>query len=158
MSYTIATIRPVCEKLHKEGKSIVLATGFFDLLHDEHIKFLQKAKAAGDVLIVAIESDARARALKGEGRPIEPQPRRAQHILDLALADYCVLLGDDFNNPAAYESLLAALHPQIYAVSGHTDHQEHKQAMVEKYGGHLLVVHDWNPAVSTTKRLQENHV
>ncbi len=158
MAYTIATIKPICEELHQEGKTLVLVTGFFDLLHVEHINFLKKAEAVGDVLVVGVESDARARKLKGEGRPVEPQQRRGEHIMDLGLADYCVLLGDDFDNIVAYKSLLDAVRPNTYAVSSHTDHQENKQKLVEEYGGKLMVVHDWNPEVSTTQLISQNHV
>jgi len=80
MIYTITTIAPVCAKLHAQGKKIVLATGFFDLLHQEHINFLTKAKVVGDILIVAVESDERARALKGEGRPVKSQLVRCQKV------------------------------------------------------------------------------
>ncbi len=158
MFYTIDSIEPICRQLHAVGSKLVLVTGFFDLLHTEHIAFLRKARAAGDVLIVAIECDARARKLKGEGRPIEPQLRRGEHIITLGLADYCVLLDHNFDNLAAYKSLLAAIHPNVYAVSSHTDHQESKQQLVKEYGGNLIVVHEFNPSVSTTQLIQQNNV
>ena len=151
MLYSITTITPICQELHHTGKHIVLATGFFDLLHEEHLNFLRRARASGDVLIVAVESDARAQALKGQGRPVETQTLRCQHILDTNLADYVVTLGDDFNNFEAYDSLMATIKPEFYAVSSHTSHQKSKQFLVEKYGGKLVVVHDFNPAISTTK-------
>ncbi len=161
MFYTIGSIAPVCDSLHLQGKNIVLATGFFDLLHAEHVNFLQKAKAAGDVLVVAVESDLRAIQAKGEGRPIETQSVRCQHILDLAgkLENWktgllVVTLPDDFNNFEAYDSLMAAIRPATYAVSEHTSHQNSKSFLVEKYGGHLAVVLDWNPAISTTKIIE----
>src|SRR5690242_4387163 len=118
MLYTIDSIAKICQGLHQAGKTIVLATGFFDLLHVEHSNFLRKAKAVGDILIIAVESDARARQLKGEGRPIEPQTVRCQKVG--SYADFVIALGDDFNNPAAYESLMAAVRPDVYAVSSHT--------------------------------------
>ncbi|MFH2085243.1 MAG: adenylyltransferase/cytidyltransferase family protein [bacterium] len=189
MFYTISSIGPVCRKLHAAGCKLVLATGFFDLLHAEHIKFLAKAKAAGDILIVAVESDERARVLKGEGRPIEPQPVRCQHLLDLrspgsdllrrrpmgvfsrarsagetrsdpqsTLVDYVISLPPDFNNFASYDSLMSAVRPQVYAVSAHTSHQKSKDFLVEKYGGKLLVVHDFNPAISTTQIIQNTRI
>src|SRR3989339_1270107 len=139
MFYTISSIAPLARQLHVEGKKIVLATGFFDLLHQEHINFLRKAKAAGDILIVAVESDERARKLKGEGRPIETQLLRCQHLLDLELpagpgpaghnniparpgpnghmVDYVIYLPNDFDNPVAFENLISAVRPYVYAVS-----------------------------------------
>ena len=175
MFHSIQSIAPICRQLHVKGKTVVLATGFFDLLHDEHRNFLQKAKAAGDILIVAVESDERARITKGEGRPVETQQLRCQHLLELPnpsgpglagqnnlparpgpnghIVDFVITLPPDFNNFAAYDSLMSAIRPQIYAVSSHTSHQKTKNFLVEKYGGKLQIVHDHNPAISTTKIL-----
>lgn len=157
MQYSIASIRPLCDKFQEQGKVVVLATGFFDLLHREHLNFLTKAKASGDILIVAVESDERARLVKGPGRPIESQSVRCQKLLALPSVDYVVALGRDFNRPAAYESLLAAIRPAIYAVSSHTSHLDIKQKLVEKHGGRLLVVHSWNPEISTTQIIANNN-
>ena len=149
MFYTIDSITPVCRKLHAVGRKLVLATGFFDLLHQEHINFLRKAKAVGDTLIVAIESDERAKITKGEGRPVESQTIRCQKVS--AYADYVIALPSDFNNFEAYDSLMFAVKPEIYAVSSHTSHQKTKDFLSEKYGGHLQVVHEFNPSISTTQ-------
>jgi D-beta-D-heptose 7-phosphate kinase/D-beta-D-heptose 1-phosphate adenosyltransferase len=167
MFYTIETIKPICDDQHQKGKKIVLATGFFDLLHDEHINFLQKAKLSGDVLIVAVESDERARILKGEGRPVQTQLVRCQHISELSaesatkrfyprgkLVDYVVLLTPDFDHFEAYDDLMSTVKPHIYAVSSHTSHQKNKDFLAEKYGGHLVVVHEFNPEISTTQIIQ----
>lgn len=153
MFYTISSIEPVCLKLRGESKKIVLATGFFDLLHSEHINFLQKAKSAGDVLIVAVESDLRAKEAKGEGRPIETQSLRCKKVSQYV--DYVIALPDDFNNFDAYESLMAAIKPSIYAVSEHTAHIKSKTFLVEKYGGQLQVVHAFNPSISTTQLINQ---
>lgn len=152
MFYTISSIAPVCHRLRTKNQKIVLATGFFDLLHSEHVNFLQKAKTVGDILIVAVESDERARMLKGEGRPIETQLIRCQKVSQYA--DFVIALTDSFNNFQAYDSLMAAVRPHIYAVSSHTNYQQNKSFLTEKYGGKLLVVHDFNPTVSTTKILE----
>jgi D-beta-D-heptose 7-phosphate kinase/D-beta-D-heptose 1-phosphate adenosyltransferase len=152
MFYTISSIEPVCSKLRGEDKKIVLATGFFDLLHVEHINFLQKAKSAGDILIVAVESDLRARETKGEGRPVETQSLRCEKVSHYA--DYIITLPDDFNNFEAYESLMSSVKPNLYAVSEHTTHIKSKTFLVEKYGGQLQVVHAFNPDISTTKIIQ----
>ena len=153
MFYTISSIEPVCSKLRSEGKKIVLATGFFDLLHAEHINFLQKAKSAGDILIVAVESDLRARETKGEGRPVETQSLRCEKVSHYA--DYIIALPDDFNNFDAYESLMSAVKPSLYAVSEHTTHIKSKTFLVEKYGGQLQVVHGFNPSISTTQLINQ---
>lgn len=152
MFYSIDSIDSVCTAIHNSGKTIVLATGFFDLLHTEHINFLQKAKSAGDILVVAVESDLRAREIKGEGRPIETQSIRCKKVSEYA--DYAVVLPDDFNNFDSYDSLMSAIKPEIYAVSEHTTHIKSKTFLVEKYGGILKVVHAFNPDISTTKIIQ----
>lgn len=153
MIYLIPTITPIARSLRSDGKKLVLVTGFFDLLHEEHINFLQKAKQAGDVLIVAVESDERARELKGEGRPIVPQQLRLKNLEPYA--DYLVALDKNFNNPTAYESLIRAIKPDILAVSSHTAHQDKKSAMIEKYGGQLQIVHTHNPSISTTNIIRQ---
>ena len=152
MIYTIQTISSICVTLHAEDKTIVLATGFFDLLHAEHINFLRKAKAAGDILLVAVESDERAKITKGECRPVETQLLRCQKVQEYA--DYVLALPPDFDHFEAYDSLMNAIKPNVYAVSSHTDHIKSKTFLVEKYGGNLVIVHDWNPSISTTKILE----
>lgn len=149
MFYTIQSIEPIAKRIRDSGKNIVLATGFFDLLHSEHINFLGKAKASGDVLIVAVESDLRAKQTKGDDRPIDTQSVRCQNVLKHS--DYVVALPDDFDNFEAYDSLMAAVQPLVYAVSSNTTHQKTKNFLVEKYGGKLKVVHEFNPEISTTQ-------
>ena len=156
MLYTTKSIAPVSESLQASGKKITLVTGFFDLLHQEHITFLQKAKAIGDLLIVGVESDARALAVKGEGRPIESQELRCQKVG--VYADYVIALPDDFDHQEAYKALLRAIRPHIYAVSSHTSYLENKAKLVKKYGGELVVVHDWNPDVSTTQIIKNSSI
>ncbi len=152
MFYTIDSIAPICYDLRSKNYKLVLATGFFDLLHAEHINFLKKAKAAGDILVVAVESYERARIIKGEGRPIETQAIRCQKLAPYA--DYIIALPPDFDHFEAYDSLMSAVRPEVYAISSHTAHQKSKNFLVEKYGGHLLVVHEHNPAISTTKIIE----
>lgn len=155
MFYTISSIAPICSKLHAAGRKLVLATGFFDILHSEHIKFLEKAKAEGDVLVVAVESDERARKLKGVGRPIETQFLRCQNVAQYA--DFVIVLADDFDHFKAYDSLMDSVRPNIYAVSSHTDFQSNKALLTEKYGGKLVVVHEFNSKISTTQILESQN-
>jgi len=149
--YTISTIAPICAKLKQANSSLVLATGFFDLLHSEHLNFLAAAKAAGDILIVGVESDTRARTLKGEGRPVETQQVRATNLFPHA--DYVLALPEDFSSPAAHAHLLAAIRPDILAISSHTSHQQKKQDLVKKIGGQLQIVYQHNPNISTSLKL-----
>lgn len=150
--YTLKTL----QNLARKHDSIVLATGFFDLLHQEHRKFLKKAAKQADTLVVAVESDQRARKLKGEGRPRQTQKTRAKNLAKLPYVDHVILLPDNFGQPEVKERLLKNLQPDLLAISSHTPHQKEKQKLVEKYGGKLKIVHQHNPEVSTTKILKKS--
>ncbi|HEX4004103.1 MAG TPA: adenylyltransferase/cytidyltransferase family protein [Candidatus Acidoferrales bacterium] len=92
------------------GRKIVFANGVFDLLHVGHVRYLQAAKAEGDVLIVGINSDSSTRKLKGKGRPILTERARASLVAALAVVDYVVI----FDEPNV-ESLLRELRPEVHA-------------------------------------------
>lgn len=130
---------------------VVLVTGVFDLLHKEHQAFLLRARAAGDVLVVGIESDQRVRQLKGEDRPIWPQEHRKNQLELLQSVSMVVILPDDFHNPEQRTQLLLEVRPDVLAVSSHTPHLEQKRAAIQAIGGKLQVVHQHNPSISTTK-------
>ena len=77
-----------------EGRRVVLTNGCFDLLHRGHIALLEAARGEGDVLLVALNSDASVRGLKGEGRPLIPEDERAEILLALEAVDRVVLYGE----------------------------------------------------------------
>lgn len=143
------------EATHRRQQKVVLATGVFDLLHHEHIHFLQRAKASGDVLVVGIESDARVRQLKGEGRPVENQVIREQKVASVPGVDGVFVLPEVFDQPEHHLELLKILRPEILAVSSHTPHLENKQKLMALVGGRVEVVLEQNPEVSTTKLIDE---
>lgn len=150
-------IQQIIKKLNKaraQHKVVVLASGVFDLFHHEHANYLRAAKKTGDILVVAIESNARTRELKGENRPVHDEKKRLATVLGIPEVDYAFILPKDFNTQKAYEELLIQLKPDLYAVSSHSDYQENKRALMEKHGGKLVVVHKYNPHISTTKILQ----
>jgi len=132
-------------------QSVVLATGVFDILHAEHRRFLKRAKSEGNVFIVGIEPDVRVRALKGQDRPINRQPKRLQNLASENIADYVFILPDNLGTRAGREAFIQKLKPQIYAVSSHTSFQEEKRRIMEKFKGQLKVVHPHNPQLSTTQ-------
>jgi D-beta-D-heptose 7-phosphate kinase/D-beta-D-heptose 1-phosphate adenosyltransferase len=78
----------------RNGKRVVCVTGVFDLLHPGHIRLLEQARALGDVLVVAIQSDAQARDQKGPSRPITPIAERAEIVAAFQAVDAVVELGD----------------------------------------------------------------
>lgn len=148
-------VESTLRRLHSQGKKIVFASGVFDVFHQEHLRFLENAKATGDVLVVAIESDVRVRQIKGEGRPIHSQEKRKAHLESLGIIDLVFILPEHFSQPAQHRQLIAEVRPDIFAVSSHTSHLDKKRAIVESFGGTLQVVHDHNPEVSTTLLLAQ---
>lgn len=75
----------------QEGLRVVLTNGCFDILHTGHVALLESARAHGDLLIVALNSDRSVAALKGEGRPVVPEAERAEALLALEAVDRVVL-------------------------------------------------------------------
>ena len=77
------------------GRRVVLTNGCFDLLHAGHVALLEAARREGDVLVVAINSDASVRRLKGDGRPLVPEPERAEALRALEAVDRVVAYEED---------------------------------------------------------------
>ena len=98
------------EKHRQCGESVVLANGCFDVLHVGHARYLKGAKHEGDVLVVAVNSDAGTKQLKGEGRPILSEQARAELVAAFAAVDYVVI----FSEPNV-EALLTELRPAVHA-------------------------------------------
>jgi len=118
------------------GKTIVLANGCFDLFHVGHIRYLRAARARGDILVVALNSDASVRKLKGKGRPILPQRERAEILASFSFVDYVTV----FNEPMVTKVLLA-LKPDLH-VKGSDYSRETVPEMetVRAYGGRVAIV------------------
>ena len=93
----------------REGSTIALANGLFDVLHVGHLRYLEGASSEADVLVVAINSDASARALKGSPRPYVPQDQRAELLAGFECVDH-VTLFEDLN----VEPLLRTLRPDVH--------------------------------------------
>jgi rfaE bifunctional protein nucleotidyltransferase chain/domain len=101
------------EKHRQAGLQIVTTNGCFDLLHIGHLRYLQAAKALGDVLIVAINADASVRGLKGDLRPVVAEADRAELIAGLACVDYTVIFHGETPIPE-----LQAIQPNIHVKGG----------------------------------------
>src|ERR1043166_7424996 len=81
-------------RLRAEGKRLVFTNGVFDLLHVGHVRYLAEARALGDALLVAINSDRTVRDLKGPGRPVFDQAERAEILAALRSVDYVTIFDD----------------------------------------------------------------
>lgn len=152
---TTTKIAKQLEKPRGQGKTIALTTGFFDLIHSEHIAFLKKSKLIGDILVVGVESDVRARALKGPGRPIESQGVRCSKVEAIEDVDYVIALPDNFTSSAKHEHLVRSIKPNFFTISKHSPHQDSKRLIMRRYGGELRIVQDHNPNVSTSQAIEK---
>jgi len=122
----------------KEGRRIVFANGCFDVLHVGHARYLKAAKALGDLLVVAINSDEQARRLKGAGRPLMPQDQRAEIVAALDAVDFVTI----FEEPTVTE-LLLALKPDIHAKgTDYTVDTVPERDVVRSYGGRVAIAGD----------------
>jgi D-beta-D-heptose 7-phosphate kinase/D-beta-D-heptose 1-phosphate adenosyltransferase len=118
------------------GKKIVFTNGCFDLLHAGHVKYLQKARALGDLLILGLNSDASVRRLKGEKRPLIGEDERGHILAALDCIDYVVIFEED--TPL---ELISALKPHILAKGGdYTPEGVVGKDLVESYGGRVELV------------------
>jgi D-beta-D-heptose 7-phosphate kinase/D-beta-D-heptose 1-phosphate adenosyltransferase len=129
-----ATLARILERERRRGRRIVLTSGFFDLFHVGHLRSLEQARALGDVLVVGVNRDRRARELKGPGRPVVHERQRAEIVAGLECVDYVVLFGEDTPDP-----LVRALRPDVMAKGSEyrgTDPPE--KTAVESFGGRFV--------------------
>ena len=97
----------------RNGQRVVFTNGCFDLLHPGHVRCLEQARALGDLLIVAVNTDASVRLSKGDGRPVVPEGERGELLAALASVDYVVL----FDEPTP-QRLIAAVVPDVLVKGG----------------------------------------
>ena len=110
---TVQELLPLLGILRAAGKKIVLTNGCFDLIHTGHTRYLSKAKSYGDLLIVAVNSDASVRGIKGEKRPINSVADRMETLAALESVDYVVL----FDEPDPHR-IIAAVQPDVLVKGG----------------------------------------
>lgn len=151
-SQKILTRETLGEKLvehRRRGQRIVLANGIFDMLHVGHVRYLEGARREGDVLVVAVNSDASAQPMKGPGRPVLPQEARAQLVAALRAVDYVVL----FDEPNV-EALLADLRPDVHAKgTDYTAETVPERDVAARLGIRVAIVGD--PKNHSTRELLE---
>jgi rfaE bifunctional protein nucleotidyltransferase chain/domain len=129
-----ADLLGVRKGLRAEGKSLVFTNGVFDLLHVGHIRYLAEARALGDALVVAINSDRIVRELKGEGRPVINESERAEILVALRHVTYVTVFDE-----VSPRKLIAALLPDVLVKGGDYGLDEiHGREEVEAAGGKVV--------------------
>jgi D-glycero-beta-D-manno-heptose 1-phosphate adenylyltransferase len=135
------------------GRSVVFTNGVFDLVHPGHVTYLAAARAEGDALIVAVNSDRSVQANKGPSRPILPEQERAELLAALDVVDAVVIFDDE--TPAA---IVAALQPDVLVKGADWAHDAIVgRDTVEARGGRVVRI-DVVPGYSTSRivaRMQE---
>ena len=132
---TLPQLRRIVARERGLGRTSVLANGGFDLVHAGHVRYLQAARKEGDILIVALNSDASVRRLKGPGRPVLPQAERAAIIAAFGCVDYVTV----FDEPNV-ENILLALKPDVHAKgSDYTKKTVPERETVRAYGGRIAI-------------------
>ena len=122
------------ERLRAAGKRLVFTNGVFDLLHVGHVRYLEQARALGDSLLVAINSDRTVRELKGPDRPVFDQAERAEILAALRCVDYVTV----FDNISP-RSLIRELLPDVLVKGGDYQlDQIHGREEVEAAGGNVI--------------------
>jgi len=138
----------VREGLRAAGKTLVFTNGVFDLLHVGHVRYLTAARALGDALVVAVNSDGTVRKLKGQGRPIVNEHERAEILAALRQVDFVTIFDD-----VSPRSLIAKLLPDVLVKGGDYALGEiHGREEVEAAGGRVVSL-PFVPGASTTNIL-----
>jgi len=129
-------LRKIAEDLKAQGKQVVFTNGCFDLLHVGHIRYLEKARGLGDILVVGVNSDQSVRRIKGPFRPILPEDERAEILSGLGCIDYVTLF--DELDPL---ELISSLKPQILVKGGDwTKETTVGKEVVEGLGGKVIIL------------------
>lgn len=120
-------------------KSKVLVGGCFDLIHFGHVHFLKKARALGDHLVVALESDKNVKHLKGKDRPVHSQKQRRLMLESLTFVDEVMSLGP-MKTDADYRRLVVSVGPKIIAVTAGDPHLAKKKAHAKAVGARVVEI------------------
>lgn len=146
---TVDQVAEISQTLHKQGKSIVLAGGVFDILHSGHVAFLKASKNHGDVLLVMVESDKKVQETKGSNRPIHIQKDRERILAALPYVDFVITLPYLKSNEE-YDLLVQQIKPDIIATTARDPYRIHKERQAEKYNSRVIDVLPRLENISTT--------
>lgn len=148
--FSLQDLASLVEGEKKAGKTVVLTNGCFDLLHPGHLRYLREARSLGDCLIVALNSDASVRRLKGSGRPLFSEQDRAEMLAALEVVDYVVIFPEE-----TPEAILTTLKPHLHVKGGDYAVEDLPESqVVREYGGKSKVL-PFHPGYSTSGILQK---
>ena len=133
---SLSGLKRKVSRLKQDGKRIVFTNGCFDILHYGHTKYLQDAKAKGDYLVVAVNSDSSVKKIKAKNRPVVAEADRLKVVAALGCVDFVVLFKED--NPL---KVIEAIKPDILVKGSDWDKKNIIGAsFVESYGGKVLTI------------------
>ena len=133
---SVEAISKQTRSLQQSGRKVVFTNGCFDILHGGHVDLLQRARNLGDILVVAINTDASVRSMKGPNRPIIPEQERAELLAGLEMVDFVCTFDED----TPLEAILK-VHPDVlvkgadWGIDGIVGRTE-----VESWGGTVHVL------------------
>jgi D-beta-D-heptose 7-phosphate kinase/D-beta-D-heptose 1-phosphate adenosyltransferase len=138
------------ETVRSRGGTVVFTNGVFDLLHPGHVRYLRDARALGDTLIVAVNSDRSVRANKGDNRPVNPEAERAEVLLALDCVDAVVIFDE-----ATPHAIITAVQPDVL-VKGSDWGPDNivGRDIVEARGGRVVRI-ELAPGFSTTSLMEK---
>jgi len=148
-------LKKIVAGFKQQGKTVVFTNGCFDIIHVGHVRLLREAKTFGDVLIVALNSDASVRTLKGAGRPFVSEEQRAEVVAALEMVDYVVIF--DELDPLR---IITELTPQVLVKGGDwTIDTIIGRDVVEQAGGKVIPLRFIDGVSSTTiiQRILNTH-
>jgi D-beta-D-heptose 7-phosphate kinase/D-beta-D-heptose 1-phosphate adenosyltransferase len=146
--YVVLSEKALIDQVHQaraRGERVVMTNGCFDILHPGHVRYLQEAAQLGDRLVVAVNSDASVRRLKGDSRPIVPLQARIEVLAALRCVDWVIPFEED-----TPQRLICAVRPDILVKGGDYRPDEIAGAdCVQAAGGQVKVLSFWD-GFSTT--------
>ncbi len=155
LTYSLAPIYSRTELLaaraawKRDAKTVVFTNGCYDVLHPGHIRLLESARSLGDILVLALNTDASVQRLKGPTRPLIPQQERAELAAALEAVDAVTFFDED-----TPRELIAALLPDVLVKGADWSHFIAGREEVEAAGGKVLAL-PLEPGYSTTGILEE---
>jgi len=138
------------KNIRQDGKRIVFTNGCFDILHIGHVRYLQSARAEGDILVIGLNSDRSVHIIKGEKRPVISEQQRAEVLASVGFVDYVIL----FDEPDPHK-LIAAIAPDVLVKGADWAEDKIVGADVVKARGGRIVRVPVVPEVSTSQIIED---